>query len=239
MSLKLESKDSPYYSHCLHDQGVIYSWYEEYEESVECFERGLEEHYRNEGNSSLDQLGVLLCTRNMAYILLLMGKCEKARLMLEKTIEEHDEIYGNAIGKIFWSTDIRCHLLLTLGRTYYDFGDVRSALETFKKVEQMQIGLTNISDMDAIQLNSFIAMSFDRLHQHAQSLEYMQLTLQLAQKVFGENNLSITLVGIYGNASVVFEHCNQNDEAPSLITRSLKLVQLLFGDNPHPGKMVT
>ena len=229
--LKSESEDSPQYSVCLHDQGIIYNWYGEHEESVKYFEKALEAHYQNEGSSNLN---VLLCTQSIALILLQMGKCEKARMMLEKTIKEHDGIYGEGFG-----TTVRCSLMQTLGRAYYEFGDVRSALETFQEVEQMQSGLANVPDMNVIQLNNYIAMSFDKLDQHAQSLEYTKRTLQRAQKVFGEYNLSITLVEVYVNAAVVYERCNLNDEALSLVTRSLKLLQHLFGDTPHPGKTVT
>ncbi len=232
--LKLVSKDSPSYAVSLHSQGFIYLLYEEFEECLKFHEKSLEVYNQKGDSSSVD---ALLCKRNIAYTLLKMGKCEKARMMLEKTIKEHDEIFCNAIGEGF-RTYVRCNLMHTLGKAYYDFGDVRSALETFQKVEQMQSELTDVTDMDVIQLNSFIALSFDRLNQHEQSLEYMKRTLQLAQKVFGENKLSILLVDIYGNAAAVYGRCNRNDEALSLITRSLKLLQLLFGDNPHPGKMV-
>ena len=228
---KLVPKDSPGYSISLNGQGVVHFHCEEYEESIKCFENALEVHHQNEGISGLD---VFQCTAHIALTLLRMGKCEKARSMLEKAISEHDEIYGKGYPSI-----TRGKSMQILGGAYFEFGDMRSALETFQKLEQMYSGLANVPDIHVIFLNLAFAMTLDRLNEHTQALKYINRTLQLAQKVFGEWNLSITLVNIYMSAAFVYENCHLNDEALSFLTRSLNLLHVLFGDSPCQGKMVT
>jgi tetratricopeptide (TPR) repeat protein len=67
-------------------------------------------------------------------------------------------------------------------------------------------------------------------------LEYVEKALNLSKKLFGREDLSYELAKIYINAGTVYEHCNRNDEALSLYKKCLEMTELVFGDNPHPGK---
>ena len=228
--MELESKDCLNYSISLNDKGLIYNEFGEYEKSVECFENALEEHYKNEGNSSLD---VLSCKNNIASMLIQMGKYEEARIKLEEAIEKHSEMYCEG------SQKLNVHrLVLNLGRTYHECGDMKSAIEAYQKAEEMQSKLTGVPDMRVIHLNLYFAMSLSEFGEHVKSMEYIKKALQLGHKVFGEHNLSIRLAEIYVFAGIVYERCHLEDEALSFLKRSLKLLQLLMGDKPHPGKIL-
>ena len=74
------------------------------------------------------------------------------------------------------------------------------------------------------------------LDDHVQSLEYVKEALHLSKKLFGHADQSVKLAGIYINAGAVYEHCNLNDEALFWYQRCLKLLKLVLGDIPHPGK---
>lgn len=226
--MKLQSEDSQNYSICLNDQGVIYTELGEFEKSIECFEKALKIHYQNEDNSTLD---VLSCVNSIALCLKQLGKYEEARIKLEETIKEHDDIHGEG----FQSINLH-DLMLNLGRTYHVCGDMRLAIKAYKKAEEMQSRLAGIPNMSVIHLNLYIAMSLSESDQRATSMEYMKRALQFGHKVFGEHNLSIKLAEIYVFAGIVYERCHLEDDALSFLQRSLQLLQLLLGDKPHPGK---
>ena len=227
--LKLQTEDSQDYSICLNDQGIVYSELGEFEKSIECFENALKVHYQNEENSSLN---VLSCVNSIALMLMRFGKYEEARVKLEETIKKHNEIHGEG----FQSINLH-DLMLNLGRTYHDCGEKKSAIEAYQKAEEMQSRLAGIPDTSVIHLNLYMATTLSNTDQHARSMEYMKRALQLGLKVFGEHNLSIKLAEIYVFAGMVYERCLLEDDALSFLQRSLQLLQLLLGDNPHPGKI--
>ena len=227
--MKLQSEDSQNYSICLNDQGIIYSELGEFEKSIECFERALKVHYQNEDNSSLN---VLSCVNSIAVCLMQMGKYEEARIKLEETIRKHNEIHGEG----FQSINLH-DLILNLGRTYHDCGDIKSAIGACQKAEEMQSRLVDMPNLNVIHLNLYMARSLSESDQPAKSIEYMKRALQFGHKVFGEHNLSIKLGEIYVFAGMVYERCHLEDDALSFLQRSLQLLQLLTDDNPHQGKI--
>ncbi len=229
--MKLVSKDSPDYPRSLNGQGVIHLQCGEYEKSVECLERALEVRYQKEEMSNLD---VLTSVNNLAAALISVEQYEKAKIRLEEAISKHNKIYGEAS-----PTVILCPLLRHLGLVYGQLGDERLATETFRKVEKIQNTLKGVPDMEMITQNLFMALSFSKLDQYSQALDYLKRALQLGNKVFGKDNLSSELANIYYNAGIVYENCNMNNEALAWYERSLELFQLVFGDNFQIGNIVT
>ena len=228
-SYELEPKDSPNYSLCLNDKGIIYNEFGESEKSVECFENALKVHYQNEKNSNLN---VCSTTNNIALILLRMGKLDKARAVLEDAIKKHDETFKKSSD----TTDL-CALTINLGRIYHERGDRKSAVEIYERVEQMHKKFTNIPDMHVIHLCLYLSMSLTEPDQRERSIKYMERALRLGHKVFGEHSLSVKLAEIYVFAGIAYDRCDRNDEALAFFQRSLELLQHLFGDNPHLGRI--
>ncbi|XP_028410545.1 uncharacterized protein LOC114533242 [Dendronephthya gigantea] len=224
-SFELEPEDSPDYSLCLNAKGIIYIEFGESEKSVKCFENALRVFYQNKKNSNQS---ASITTNNLALILLHMGKLDKARIVLEDAIKKHDESS--------YTIDL-CALMINLGRTYHERGDRKSAVEIYERVEQMHNKLTNIPDMHVIHLCLYFSMSLTEPDQHERSIKYMERALRLGHKVFGEYSLSVKLAEIYVFAGIAYKRCNLIDEALAFFQRSLKLLQHLFGDNPHSGKV--
>ena len=229
--LELIPKDSPEYSGCLDFQGMIYGEYGEDEKSLACHEKALDLNYQNKANSNLD--GVLSCTFNLARRLTIMGKHKEARIKLEETIKKLDELRGEGLGQ----TPIPCDLMINLGRTYHKDGDMKSAIEIYQQAEKMQNRLTSSRDRSVLTLNLYMAESFAESDQRANAVEYIKRAVELGHKLYGNRNLSIKLAEIYAFAGHVYGRCSLDDEALSLLNRSLELLQILLGDKPHPGKM--
>ena len=225
--LKLETEPG---SVCLSDQGICYLELGEFEKSMECFEKALKVHYQNEDNSNFN---VYSCINNIALTLMMFGKYEEARVKLQETIKKHNEIHGEG----FQSIDLH-DLMLSLGKTYYYCDKIKLAIEAYQKAEEMQSRLAGIPDTSVIELNLYMAVTLSKTDQHARSMEYMKRALQLGHEVYGEHNLSIKLAGLYLYAGMVYKRCHLEDDALSFLQRSLHLLQLLLGDNPHQGKIV-
>ena len=229
--MKSVPKDSTEYVNSLLGQGLIYCESEEYDKGVECFEEALQLHYQNEEMSNLD---VLKCSNGLAVALMQIGKYKMAIIRLKEAIRKHNEIYGKGS-----QTTALIPLLLNLGMSYHQFGDIGLAVKTFNDVLEMQKGLTNVPKQQMIQLNIRMATSLSELDQHEQSLKYLERALQLSYMAFGKQALSIRMAQIYNAAGKVYDRCNRDNEAVSFFKRSLDLFHLVFGDKPHPGKIIT
>ena len=230
--MKAEPIGSGDYSVALNGQGIIYNEYGEYQNSLKCFEVALQVHSQNKEASTLN---VISCLDNLALTLLYMGQYEAARVKFEETVKKHNEIYGNDIDTIVLS-----RIMQNLGLTYHELGDNDMAVETFQKVEKMHCRLKDeIPDLDVIHLNLKMASSLTDLEKHRESLKCVEKALFLSKKLFGEQDLSSVLAHIYVNSATVYEHCNLNDQALSLYQRSLELLQRVYGDIAHPGKIVS
>ena len=157
----------------------------------------------------------------------------KAKSKLEDAMELHDEIYGEGSETIILSD-----LMLRLGLLYLQLEEISSAIETLQRVEQMQKRITRCTDLNVINLNIHMAFSYSRLCQNDRALDCLEKALCLSHKIFGEHNISSELLKLYGNAANVYAQCARFDEALSLQKRSLKLAESLYGDTPHPGRIV-
>lgn len=103
----------------------------------------------------------------------------------------------------------------------------------------MQNKFVSVPNKIAIGLSLNMAWSLSKLDQLSRALEYMKRALQLGHQVYGKNNQSSELAEIFRIAGMVYENCGQNDEALSWFKRSLQLLQLVFRENLHPGKIQT
>ena len=211
-------------------KGNIYLECGEYMKSVEYFEKALEIRYQYE--EPLD-MALLACINNLAMTLRNMGQHKKARVKLEEAIEKHRQAYGEDSETVILSS-----LMLNLGIIYAS-NDPRSAIETYEVVEGMQSRLMNVPNQDAICLSFNMAFSLSKLYQLERSLEYMKKAIQLGHQVYGKHNQSSELAKIYKIAGMVYENCNQNNEALSWFKRSLELHKLVFRDSLRPGKIKT
>ena len=223
-------KDSADVIESLRGQGKIYFEYGEYMKSAECFEKALELRYKN--GEPFD-MAWLACINSYAMALRNMDQHKKAGVMMQEAIEKHHQIYGKDS-----ETVTLCSLMLNLG-VIYASDDPKSAIETFEVVERMQNKLMDVPDQDAIGLSLNMAWALSKLDQLELSLECMKRALQLGHQVYGKHNQSFHLAKIYQSAGIVYENFKQNNEALSWYKRSLELLQLVFRDNPHPGKTIT
>jgi tetratricopeptide (TPR) repeat protein len=229
--MKSVPEDSPDYQAALITQGLIYCRYEEYEESVEYFEEALQ---LNDQNKCMSNLRLIKCINGLAAAHGQMGNYKMAINLFQKAIRKHSEIYGEGFEILIFTC------LLNLGCVYHEVGNHDLAVETFKNVEEMIMkkGLTNVSDQDVIYLNLYMAASLSELNQHAQSLKYLERALQLSHKVFGEHTPSIQLAQTYRAAGNIYCLCKLDNEAEAVLKRSLDIFRLVFGDQPHPGKII-
>jgi tetratricopeptide (TPR) repeat protein len=226
--MQSESKDS---LNSLHGQAFVYCESEEYDKSIECFEEALQLHYQNEEVSNLD---VVKCINGLAVALVQTGKHKMATVRLKEAIRKHNEMYGEGS-----QTIALISLLLNLGFCYHQLGDHDLAVKTFKEVQELEKRLTNVPDQEMIHLNLNMAVSLSDLEQHEQSLKYLERALQLSHMAFGKHALSVRLAQIYDVAANVYGRCNLDNEAVSFFKRSLNLFHHVFGDKPHPGKIIT
>ena len=229
--MKSVPEDSPDYQAALITQGLIYCRYEEYEESVEYFEKARQLH---DQNKCMSNLRLLKCINGQAVAHGQMGNYKMAINLFKEAIRKHSEIYGEGFEILIFTC------LLNLGSVYHEVGNHDLAVETFKNVEEMIMkkGLTNVSDQNVIYLNLYMAASLSELDQHAQSLKYLERALQLSHKVFGEHTSSIQLAQTYRAAGNIYCLCKLDNEAEAILKRSLDIFLLEFGDQPHPGKII-
>ncbi len=209
-------------------EGRIYLEYGEYTKSVVCFEKALEIRYQNEEPSDI---AFLTCINNLAMALKGMGEKKKAERKMKEAIEKHHKAYGKDSETIALSC-----LMLNLG-IIYSSNYPRSAVEIFEVVEGMQNRLMDVPHQDAIGLSLNMACSLSELNQVERSLKYLERVLRLGYQVFGKHKQSSELARIYNGAGMVYENCSQNSKAVSWYKRSLELLQLVFNDSPHPGKI--
>ena len=225
--LESVSKESSDYPGSIYGVGLIHLHRGEYKKSVEYLEKALEAHYQDEEISNLD---VLQGMQSLASALVLNEECAKARITLEEAMSKHNEIYGQGS-----ETIQLCSLMRRLGSVYARLGLNDNMQLTLQNVEQMQSRLNGVPDSEIIKLNFRMALSLSEMGQHLQAVEYLTKSLHLSHKIFGKHNCSIELASMYMGAGVVYEHCNQIDEALSWSERSLEMFNLVFGENPCQG----
>ncbi|CAB3992245.1 tetratricopeptide repeat 28-like [Paramuricea clavata] len=228
--MKSVPEDSPDYQAALITQGLIYCMYEEYEKSVEYFEKARQLH---DPNKCMSNLRLIKCINGLAAAHGQMGNYKMAINLFKEAIRKHSEIYGEGYEILI----LTC--LLNLGCVYHEVGNHDLALKTFKDVEEMIMkeGLTNVLDQDMIYLNLYMAASLSELDQHVQSRKYLERALHLSHKVFGEHSSSIQLAQTYRAAGNIYCLCKQDNEAEAVLKRSLDIFLLVFGGRAHPGKI--
>ena len=177
-----------------------------------------------------DQNVLLHC--NVANVLLECSQHKKARKRLEKAMKLHDEIYGKGS-----ETLILSQLMLHLGVLFHLLQDEPSAIKTLQRVEEIHKRIKHCSEIDVISLNLCMAESYGKLFQNDHSLDCVNKALRLSHKIFGEDNLSSELLKIHIDAATVYGHCGRYHEAISLLERSLKRMESLYGDTPNKGKI--
>ena len=222
-------KESSDYGRCLDGQGHIYAQLGEYDKSIQCLEEALQWHFQNEKSPH----SLLLYTNNLASALIFAKRCKVAILKLEEAILKHKEIFGESSPSM-----ILMMLMLNLGCAYCYFGNVILAVKTLKAAEEMQKRLATVLEENIIILNTYMALSFSLLDQHEQAEEYMERAIWHIHKLYGENNLSINLAGVYNVAGSVHIRKRSN-KAVSFLKRSLEIQEQVFSDSPHVGKIKT
>ena len=221
-----ESKDSPYYVHCVVVQGHINVELGEYDQSIKLFEKALQLGYQNKPDADVFKLSICLATA-----LFKVGKYKMAIDRLNEAIYKHEEIFRKKCEK-----DYLIILMGTLGYTYHYLGDLSLALKYFEEAKEIQKELTNVPDMFVAFLNINMAVTLSELDRFEESIECIEKGLKLSHKVFGKNNLSIILAEAYGYAGRVYGRCNRKDEAAFWFKRSLELYERIVGNDPYPGE---
>ena len=223
--IKSISKDSPEYAECANVRGKHHALNGEWKKAIECFETALEYSHNPFSNLSYHRNLVRVLTESFQY--------KKARNKLEEAMKLHDLIYCEGS-----ETRILSRLMVDLGALFYRLDDIPSAIKTLQRAEEMQKRIMGCNDVDVVNLNITMALSYSSLGQNDKSLYYLERALCLSHKIYGEHNISFDLGKIYTQAAFVYRNCGQNDEAFSWLERCLKLMETLHGDTVHPGKTV-
>ena len=224
-TLESISKDSPKYAKCVSAQGNNHLWNKNWEKAIECYEDALQ--YSQNPSDSL----VFYC--NLAICLNERLQLEKAEAKLKEAIKLHDKVYGKGS-----ETKILIKLMLRLGNLFYLRKAPQSAIETYQRVEQMQKRMTRCDDAEVINLNGNIARAYSNLSKSDRALDHLNRALCLSHKILGEPCLRYELLMMYYHAAYVYRKCGRYDDASSMLDRSFKLAESLYGDNAHPGKIV-
>ena len=225
--IKSISKDSPEYAECLSIRGKYHELKGEYKKAIECFEAALE--------YSQNPLDSLFYHRHLANSLSHSYQLKKAKYLLEKAMKLHDEIYGEGS-----ETKTLIELMLDLDTIDYALDDISSFDKTYRRFKQMNERKTQCFDITAIDINLHFHMAlwFSRFHENDQSLNCLHTALRLTHKILGEHNLSSELLKTYDDAAFVYRKCGRYHEASLMLERCSKLMESLYGDTPHPGKIV-
>ena len=220
--IKSIPKNSPHYAVCANSEGLFHARNEEFEKAIECYESGLEHPH--------DPISHSLLLRNLAKALVAIKQFKRAKNKLEEAKKLVDEFFGEGFVTIY-----SCQLKLDFGILFYELGAMPSAIETLHRVEEMQKQV-RCHDTAVICLNSIMAMSYSDLGQNDQSLKYVERTLCLCHKLYGEHDLSSRLFDVYTSAAAVYRNCDRYDDAISLLERCSKWIE--YGGTVHPGKIV-
>ena len=218
-------KDSRKYAQCVSAQGNHHLVKKKWKKATECYEDALQ--------YSKDPYDSLFFYSNLTTCLLQRSQFKKAEAKLEEAMKLHEEIYGKGS-----ETKILSRLMLHRGNLFYVRKDTQSALETFQRAEQIQKRMTCFNDAEVISVNTHIAWAYSDLRQSDRALDYLNRVLCLSHKILGEHSRSWVLVTTYYNAAIVHRKCGRYDDASSMLDRSFKLAESLYGDNAHPGKIV-
>ena len=222
--LKSISKNSPDYDECLMVRGQHHILKKDWKKASECFETALE--YSQSPSNSL----VFHC--NLALCLIKRFQFKKAKSKLEESMKLHDEIYGDGS-----ETKILSSLMIDLGILFNELDDMPSAIKWFQRAEQIQKKMAYCSDTEVIHLKTQMAFSYSRLYQNDRALDCLEKALCLSHKRIGEHNISSELRRIYQSAAAVYTNCGRYHEAFLWQERSLKLLESLYGDTMHRGKI--
>ena len=222
--LKSISKNSPDYDQCLRAQGHHHTLKRDWKKAIECFETALE--YSQSPSSSL------LFHRDLATCLIKRFQFKKAKNKLEESMKLHDEIYGEGSETVILSS-----LMIDLGTLFNALEDMPSAIKWYQRAEQIQKRMKYCSDTEVIHLKTQMAFSYSRLCQNDRALDCLEKALCLSHKTIGEHNISCELLRIYQSAAAVYTNCGRYHEAFSWQERSLKLLESLYGDTMHRGKI--
>ena len=218
-------KDSPEYAECRCIRGSYHSVMEGWKEAIKCFETALK-YFKNPSDR-------LFCHRQLTEPLYKCLQFKKAKKNLEEAMQLHDEIYGK--GSV---TKFSIKLTMQRGTLDYALRDLPSAIKTFQRVEQVQKRMMRCSDSIVYELNMGMAMCFSRCRQNGQALDYLERALRLSHKIFGEHSLSSQLVEVYINVADIYGDCGRYHKASLMLKRCSKLTESLYGNTPHPGKIV-
>lgn len=220
--IKSIPKNSPHYAICANSQGLFHARNQEFEKAIECYESGLEHPH--------DPISRSMLLRNLAKVLVEIKQFKGAKNKLEEAKKLVDEFFGEGSVTIY-----SCQLMLDLGILFYKLDDMPSAIKTLHRVEEMQ-KQERCSDTAVIFLNAFLAMSYSDRGQNDQSLKYVERTLCLCHKLYGEHDLSSQLFEVYVSAAAVYRNCDRYDDAIPLLERCWKWVE--YGGTVHPGEIV-
>ena len=223
--LKSIPKDSPEYVNCVHHEGRRHQSKGKYKKAIECYKTALEH--------SQDPFQRLSYQCHLADTLCKNYHFKEGRDELEEAMKLHDEIHGEGS-----ETKSLVKLLLTRAVLFYGLYDFPSAIKTLQRGEEIQKQITRGSDMNVIDLNIYMALSYSMLCQNDQSLHYLEKALCLSHKIFGEHNLSYQLGMIYAYAAHIYHACGRHNKASLWVERNLKLLESLHDDTPNKGKIV-
>ena len=229
--IKSIPKDSPEYATCLSIRGRDHAVKREYKKATECFEAALE--------YSQDPCVSLLLHHRLAESLSHCHQFKNAKNILEKAIKLHDEIYGEG-----YETTFFIKLMLDLDTIHHALDDISSFDEMCQRFEQMmeRRNALKTQDFDVtaidIKINFHKAHWFSRFGQIDQSLDCLDTALRLTHEVVGQHNLSSGLLKTYRDAAVVYRKCGRYHDASLMLQRCSKLIESLYGDTLHPGKIV-
>ena len=162
-------------------------------------------------------------TYNMPYMALadiyrLMGDKENCYRSLDKIFETASRIVD--------SKEL-CHLYTTRGRCYFAFKDYQSALNDYKKADELLAAKYPQTDGDRISLSALIGGVEHQLGNYAESEQYYRKDAEYTKALYGEKSLEhinaqIYLANAEGFAGNVTYGCNDYTAAVQQLKTLMK-----------------
>ena len=213
---ELSSNDYQRLARVLSYIGIMYRVMGDYEKAEKFLEQALAIY---KGNITEPSTNIAMTSTFLGEVYRELGHYEKARNLLEESLAIYDDYFPDNKG------DGIPRALIHLGVVYRDLGEYKKAKNFLEKGNL--IFKTQLADIGVAMSLTFLGDVYRRLGNYQKSQEAIIKALEIYQKVFAKNHLSISRARAYlGN---VYIDLGNYKKAKELIKKSLIIYEHHFG----------